>query len=33
MDGRTDEWLSDAGLQMMFPEAFLFLQNVNAYVP
>jgi hypothetical protein len=33
MDGRTDEWLSDAGLQLMFPEAFMFLQNVNSYVP
>ena len=33
MDGRTDEWLTDAGLQMMFPEATLFLQNVNSYVP
>ncbi len=32
-DGRTDEWLTEAGLELRMPESFLYLQNVQDYVP
>lgn len=32
-DGRTDEWFTDCGLEMWFPETCLYLQNVTSYTP
>lgn len=32
-DYRKDEWFSEAGLELRFPEAFLYLQNILQYVP
>ena len=32
-DYRKDEWFSEAGLELRFPESFLYLQNVLSYVP
>ncbi len=31
LDGRQDEWLTEAGLEMRFPETFMYLQNVQTY--
>lgn len=33
MDGRVDEWMTEAGLEMKFPETFLFHKNILNYVP
>lgn len=32
-DFRRDEWLSECGLELRFPEANMYLQNVLDYVP
>ncbi len=32
MDGRMDEWLTEAGLELKFPESFTFMQNLNTYL-
>jgi len=33
MDGRMDEWMTEMGLEMKFPETFMFMQNMLSYVP
>jgi len=33
MDGRMDEWMTEAGLELKFPESFTFMQNLLSYVP
>ena len=32
-DLRKDEWLTEAGLELRFPESHMYLQNVTSYVP
>jgi hypothetical protein len=32
-DYRKDEWFTEAGFEVRQPESFMFLQNVNSYVP
>jgi hypothetical protein len=32
-DYRKDEWFTEAGLEMRMPETFMYLQNVQSYVP
>jgi len=32
-DFRRDEWLTEAGLELRFPESFMYLQNVQDYTP
>lgn len=32
-DGRKDEWLSEAGVELRFPESHMYLQNVRDYAP
>ena len=32
-DYRKDEWLSEAGLEVWFPESHMYLQNVRSYTP
>jgi hypothetical protein len=32
-DFRKDEWLSECGLELRFPESHMYLQNVTDYVP
>jgi hypothetical protein len=32
-DYRQDEWLSECGLEVRFPESHLYLQNVRSYTP
>jgi hypothetical protein len=32
-DYRKDEWFSEAGLELRMPESFMYLQNVQSYVP
>lgn len=32
-DFRKDEWLSECGLEVHFPESFMYLQNVKDYTP
>lgn len=32
MDGRQDEWMTEAGLELRFPESFLFFQNMLSYI-
>ena len=31
MDGRTDEWLTEAGMELQFPEANMYLSMVTGY--
>jgi hypothetical protein len=31
MDGRTDEWLTEAGMELQFPEANMYMQGVTGY--
>lgn len=31
MDGRTDEWLTEAGLELQFPEANMYFRGVTGY--
>lgn len=33
MDGRMDEWMTEAGIHFKFPETFMFIQNMLSYVP
>jgi hypothetical protein len=32
-DFRLDEWFTEAGLEVWFPESCMYLQNVTSYVP
>jgi hypothetical protein len=32
-DYRLDEWLTECGLEIRFPETFMFLQNILTYAP
>ena len=32
-DFRKDEWLSECGLELIFPESNMYIQNVQDYVP
>lgn len=32
-DFRRDEWLSECGMELRFPESHMYLQNVTNYVP
>lgn len=32
-DYRTDEWLTEAGLELRFPESHMYIQNVLDYAP
>ncbi len=32
-DYRMDEWFSEAGLELRMPESFMYIQNVQSYVP
>lgn len=32
-DYRKDEWLSECGLELRFPESFMYLQNLQQYIP
>jgi hypothetical protein len=32
-DYRKDEWLTEAGLEVRFPESHMYLQNVRDYAP
>jgi hypothetical protein len=32
MDGRMDEWMTEAGLELKFPESFTWMQNMLSYV-
>lgn len=32
-DFRKDEWLTECGLELRFPESFMYLQNVQDYAP
>lgn len=32
-DYRKDEWLGECGLEVWFPESFMYMQNVRSYVP
>ena len=32
-DFRKDEWLSECGLELRFPESHMYIQNVQNYVP
>jgi hypothetical protein len=32
-DYRKDEWFSEAGFEVRFPESFLYLQNVTSFTP
>lgn len=32
-DGRKDEWFSDCGVEMWFPETCMFIKNVQQYTP
>jgi len=32
-DFRRDEWLSECGLEVQYPEAFMYMQNVTNYTP
>jgi hypothetical protein len=32
-DFRRDEWLTEAGLELRFPESFMYLQNVQDFTP
>lgn len=33
MDGRVDEWMTECGLEMKFPETFMYIKNILDYVP
>jgi hypothetical protein len=32
-DYRKDEWLTECGLELRFPESHMYLQNVRDYAP
>jgi len=32
-DYRKDEWFSEAGLELRMPETFMYMQNVQSYLP
>jgi hypothetical protein len=32
-DYRKDEWFSEAGLELRMPESFMYMQNVQSYIP
>jgi hypothetical protein len=32
-DYRKDEWFTDAGLEVWFPESHMYMQNVRSYTP
>jgi len=32
-DGRTDEWLTECGLEARYPESHMFIQNMLSYAP
>lgn len=32
-DFRKDEWLGECGLELRFPESFMYLQNITSYAP